>query len=633
MVNQGRQQQGPARGGQGGPRDEDRREGAAPPGVPGPGGRGRGGMRIEKAKDFKGTLRRLLSYLRPYRWALIVVLILVVVGTALDLAGPALMGQAIDVLARTRDLGAVGRIVVVMLVVYAFSWIASVLQGVLVARASQQAMRQLRKDLFEHLETLSLSFFDRHPHGELMSRLTNDMQAISSVLTQNVTALFSGLLTLVGVVVMMFVINVWLALASMIVLPAMLWLVGFVGKRTRQGFREYQMRLGVLNGQLEEMFSGQRVIVAFGQEGTVLASFEKGNTAVRDVGIHAMTYSLLVPPLMGIMSNANVAIIAGLGGWMTLQGLASVGTIATFYNYSRRFAAPLRQLGNLYNQVQSAVAGAERIFEILDEEPEIQDEPAARALDHVEGAVTFAGVDFSYVPGVPVIKDMSFQAEPGQMIALVGPTGAGKTTMVNLLSRFYDIQDGEILIDGVDLRALTKESLRRKLGVVLQDTFLFSDSVLENIRYGRLDATDEEVIAAARLANAHQFIQRLPHGYETELSERGSNLSQGQRQLLAIARAILANPSILILDEATSSVDTRTEMLIQEGLLKLMEGRTSFVIAHRLSTIQDADNVLVIDQGEIIERGSHEALLGNEGFYYNLYMSQFKGKTAPPAVA
>jgi ATP-binding cassette subfamily B protein len=590
-------------------------------------------MRIEKAKDFKGTLRRLLSYLRPYRWALIVVLILVVVGTALDLAGPALMGQAIDVLARTRDLGAVGRIVVVMLVVYAFSWIASVLQGVLVARASQQAMRQLRKDLFEHLETLSLSFFDRHPHGELMSRLTNDMQAISSVLTQNVTALFSGLLTLVGVVVMMFVINVWLALASMIVLPAMLWLVGFVGKRTRQGFREYQMRLGVLNGQLEEMFSGQRVIVAFGQEGTVLASFEKGNTAVRDVGIHAMTYSLLVPPLMGIMSNANVAIIAGLGGWMTLQGLASVGTIATFYNYSRRFAAPLRQLGNLYNQVQSAVAGAERIFEILDEEPEIQDEPAARALDHVEGAVTFAGVDFSYVPGVPVIKDMSFQAEPGQMIALVGPTGAGKTTMVNLLSRFYDIQDGEILIDGVDLRALTKESLRRKLGVVLQDTFLFSDSVLENIRYGRLDATDEEVIAAARLANAHQFIQRLPHGYETELSERGSNLSQGQRQLLAIARAILANPSILILDEATSSVDTRTEMLIQEGLLKLMEGRTSFVIAHRLSTIQDADNVLVIDQGEIIERGSHEALLGNEGFYYNLYMSQFKGKTAPPAVA
>jgi ATP-binding cassette subfamily B protein len=329
---------------------------------------------------------------------------------------------------------------------------------------------------------------------------------------------------------------------------------------------------------------------------------------------------------MGIMSNANVAIIAGLGGWMALQGLATVGTIATFYNYSRRFAAPLRQLANLYNQVQSAIAGSERIFELIDEQPEIQNQAGAVMPDDVEGHVVFQDVDFAYVPGVPVIKDMSFDARPGQTIALVGPTGAGKTTMVNLLSRFYDIQRGKILIDGTDIRDLDKAGLRRKLGVVLQDTFLFSDTVMENIRYGRLDATDAEVVAAAKLANAHHFIEHLPKAYQTQLSERASNLSQGQRQLLAIARAILADPGILILDEATSSVDTRTEMLIQEGLLKLMAGRTSFVIAHRLSTIQDADEVLVINAGEIIERGTHEALLAQRGFYYNLYVSQFKGK-------
>ncbi len=608
------------------------RQPAPPPPIPGPGGRGRG-ARIEKAKDVKGTVRRLLSYLSPYRKAIVGVLGLVLAGTLLDLVGPALMGRAIDALTRTRDMQAVLRILAVMLATYASSWAANVVQAVVVAHFSQKALRGLRQELFEHIQTLSLSFFDRHPHGELMSRLTNDMQAISNVLTQNVTSLFSGLLTLVGVIVMMFVLNPLLALASMIVLPGMVWLVGFVGKRTRQGFREYQMRLGVLNAQLEEMFSGQRVVLAFGQQGAVLDAFEGGNAAVRDVGIRAMTYSLLVPPLMGIMSNANVAIIAGLGGWMTLQGLATVGTIASFYTYSRRFAAPLRQLSNLYNQLQSAIAGAERIFEIIDERPEIQDEPDAMTLEHVGGDVVFDHVEFAYVPGVPIIKDMSFHARPGQMIALVGPTGAGKTTMVNLLSRFYDIQSGHILIDGVDLRGMEKASLRRKLGVVLQDTFLFSETVMENIRYGRLDATDEEVIAAAQLANAHQFVARLPHGYETELSERGSNLSQGQRQLLAIARAILADPAILVLDEATSSVDTRTEMLIQAGLLRLMEGRTSFVIAHRLSTIQGADKVLVINEGEIIERGTHEELLAGRGFYYNLYMSQFKGKDVAVEVA
>ncbi|MBE9506797.1 MAG: ABC transporter ATP-binding protein, partial [Chloroflexi bacterium] len=592
------------------------------------------GAKIEKARDVRTTLRRLLATLRHYRWALVTVFVLVVVSTGLGLLSPYLMGVAIDEFIAAGDLAGLWGIVSLMLGAYVGAWLAKVGQSVIMARVSQRAMRTLRRDLFEHLQTLSLSFFDLHPHGELMSRLTNDQDAISRVLAQNVTELFTGLLTLVGILVMMFAINFWLALGSMIVFPFMVWLVGFVGKRTRRGFREYQMRIGQLNGQLEEMFSGQRVIMAFGQEAGTLADFDAANETVRQVGIHAQTYAMLVPPLMGILSNANIAILAGLGGWMTLRGWATVGTIVTFYNYSRSFAAPLRQLGNLYNQVQSALAGAERVFEIIDQQPELADVPDAVALDDVAGAVVFDHVDFSYVPGVPVIKDMSLHASPGQRVALVGPTGAGKTTMINLLTRFYDVDGGAITIDGHDVRDVQKANLRRQLGIVLQDTFLFSESVMENIRYGRLDASDEECIAAAKLANADQFIRRLPGGYDTELSERGSNLSQGQRQLLAIARAVLADPSILVLDEATSSVDTRTEVRIQEAMLRLMEGRTSpsaplrtsFVIAHRLSTIRNADRILVVNDGRIIERGTHEELLAQGGFYHNLYVSQFKGK-------
>ena len=597
-------------------------------GLPGPGSRHRGAT-IEKARDVRGTLRRLLATLQPFHGALVSVLVLVVVSTLLDLLAPYLMGTAIDQFIAQKDLLGLQRIVLMMLGAYLGIWLTQAGQSMIIARVSQQAMRVLRRNLFEHLQTLSLSFFDRYPHGELMSRLTNDMDAISRVLSQNVTELFSGVLTLAGILVMMFAINFWLALGSMIVFPFMMWLVGFVGKRTRKYFREYQMRLGQLNGELEEMFSGQRVIVAFGQQASTLADFDQANEKVRQVGIHANTYAMLIPPLMGILSNANIAILAGLGGWMALQGWATVGTIATFYTYSRRFAAPLRQLGDLYNQIQSALAGAERVFEIIDTEPELTDAPDAIALDDVAGEVVFDHVNFSYVSGVPVIKDMSLTARPGQTIALVGPTGAGKTTMVNLLSRFYDINSGAIRVDGHDIRQVQKASLRRQLGIVLQDTFLFSDTVMENIRYGRLDATDEEVIAAAKLANADQFIRRLPKGYQTELSERGSNLSQGQRQLLAIARAILADPGILILDEATSSVDTRTEVRIQEALLRLMEGRTSFVIAHRLSTIRQADNILVIRDGRLIEQGTHDELLTRRGFYHHLYMSQFKGKTVP----
>jgi len=594
-------------------------------GMPGPGGRG-GRAKIEKARDARGILQRLLATLRPYRWALVGVFVLAAVSAGLNLLVPYLMGVAIDDFISAGDLIGLQRAVLLMLGAYLGAWLTTGSQSVIMARVSQNVMRNLRRTLFERLQTLSLSFFDRHAHGELMSRLTNDTDAISRVLAQNVTDLFTGLLTLVGVLVMMFAINFWLALGSMIVFPLMMWLVGFVGRRTRKSFREYQMRIGQLNGKLEEMFSGQRVIVAFGQEAATLADFDAANERVRQVGIHAQTYAMLVPPLMGILSNANIAIVAGLGGWMTLQGWATVGTIAAFYIYSRRFAAPLRQLGNLYNQIQAALAGAERVFEIIDQRPELTDAPDAVPLEQVAGEVVFDQVDFGYLPGVPIIKEMSLQAEPGQTVALVGPTGAGKTTIVNLLTRFYDIDGGAIRIDGRDIRQLQKASLRRQLGIVLQDTFLFSESVMENIRYGRLDATDEEVIAAAKLADADQFIRRLPQGYHTQLSERGSNLSQGQRQLLAIARAILADPGILILDEATSSVDTRTEVRIQAALLRLMKGRTSFVIAHRLSTIRDADQLLVIDDGRIVERGTHDELLARHGFYHNLYLSQFKGR-------
>ncbi len=592
-----------------------------------------GGRRIEKAKDVRGTLRRLTAYLRPFTGTLLLVFALVLVGTLMSLVGPYLLGRAIDDFIATGDAPGLLRLVLLMLGAYLLSWLAQAGQNYLMAGVAQQALRNLRRDLFEHLQLLSLRFFDRNPAGELMSRLTNDIDAINQAVSENLTQMLGSLFTLVGVVIAMFSINVWLALGTLTILPLMVGLVGFVGKRTRTGYRRLQGALGELNGIMEESFSGARVVLAFGQQEATLAQFDAANAAVRDFGIKAQVYPMLIPPLMGILSNANIAVVAGLGGWLTLQGLAGVGQIATFVSYSRQFAAPLRQLGDLYNQIQAALAGAERVFEVLDEAPELADAPDAPALEGIRGEVVFDRVSFSYVEGTPVIKEMSLRAEPGQIVALVGPTGAGKTTIINLLTRFYDIDAGRITIDGQEIRQVQKASLRRQLGIVLQDTFLFTGSVLENIRYGRLEATGEEVVAAARLANADQFIRRLPQGYATELSERGSNLSQGQRQLLAIARAVLADPRILILDEATSSVDTRTEAQIQTALLKLMEGRTSFVIAHRLSTIRDADQVLVIDGGEIIERGNHETLLAARGFYYNLYMSQFRGEAVAAAVA
>lgn len=602
---------------------------------PGPGPRGPGMMAVERAKNVRGTLGRLVQYVAPHRTALIAVIVLAAVGTGTGLAGPYLLGRGVDAIIRIAmggaGMDALFRIILAMIGVYAVSWVASAAQGWIVAAVAQKMMRTLRGELFDHMQTLSLRFFDSRTSGELMSRLTNDMDAVSRVLSQNITQLFSGALTLVGVLVIMFILNPLLALGTLVAFPLMVGLVGLVGSKTRKAFRGYQANLGTLNGILEEAYSGQRVVMAYGQQDAVLQKFDVANEAVRKVGTHAMTYSLLVMPLMGILSNVNIAIVAGLGGWMTVLGMATVGTITSFIAYSNRFAEPLRMLGDLYNQVQAAVAGAERIFGIIDTAPDQTDPEDAVELGRVEGDVVFDHVTFSYMPGVPVLKDVSLHARPGERIALVGPTGAGKTTMVNLLSRFYDLDSGAIQVDGIDVRQTSRASLRRNLGTVLQQSFLFAESVMENIRYGRPDATDEDVVAAATLARADGFIHRLPKGYSTILSERGANLSEGQRQLIAIARAILADPRILILDEATSSVDTRTEVRIQEALLALMKGRTSFVIAHRLSTIRGADQVIMIDQGEIVERGSHEELMQAQGAYYRLYMSQFRGQASASA--
>jgi ATP-binding cassette subfamily B protein len=580
---------------------------------------------IEKPKHARHALARLAGYLRPYGLALGAVLAFVLIYTVLGLLGPYLMGLAIDRFIALRELAGLGRIALFMLAAYLLSNLFQAVASWIMADVSQRALKQVRTDLFGHLQRLSLSFFDRNPAGELMSRLTNDIDAINQAVSQNVTALLASVLSMVGIVVAMFLLDRWLALTSVLVVPIMFWFAEFVARYTRKGFRELQKDLGELNAVMEESISGERVIQAFRREPSVLETFSRRNEAVYRASLYANTYALLLMPLTNVLGNFFVIVLAGLGGWLALRGLVTVGIIATFINYAQNFINPLRQLANLYNSIQAALAGAERVFEIIDTPPEVEDAPDALPLETVRGDVRFEHVDFEYLPGTPVIRDMSFEAWPGHSLALVGPTGAGKTTLINLLNRFYEIPSGRITIDGVDLRRIRKADLRRQLGLVLQDTFLFSDTVMENIRYGRLEATDDEVIEAARMADADPFIRQLPHAYQTMLSERGSNLSQGQRQLLSIARAILADPGILILDEATSSVDTRTEARIQKSLLRLMEGRTSFVIAHRLSTIREADHVLVINEGRVVEEGNHQQLLAQRGFYHHLYMSQFKG--------
>ncbi|HEY9076609.1 MAG TPA: ABC transporter ATP-binding protein [Anaerolineaceae bacterium] len=591
---------------------------------PRPGGGPMGMFReVEKSKNTKQTLLRIWGYIRRQSAVLILATIMVIITTILSLFEPYLMGMALDKFISTGDIPGLGKLLLLMLLLYVIAAAGTWIQTFLMAGVSQRAVRDMRTDLFARIQTLPVKYFDQHAHGDMMSRLTNDMENIANILASSFSQLVSSLLSLVGVVVFMFIMNVRLAIISLIVMPLTFLLTRYIARHTRAGFRETQKNLGELNGIIEETISGERTVKAFVREDTTVAEFSKVNQNLRKVAIRARVFASFMGPIMNMVNNLGLAVVACSGGFLALQGAVTVGDIAAFVNYARRLAFPLNQIANLINSIQSALAGAERVFELMDETPETDAHDAVE-LVHVNGDVTLDGVNFGYETDVKVLKDVSLHAKAGQMVALVGPTGAGKTTIANLLTRFYDVDSGAILIDNKDIRQVKKDDLRRKLGLVLQDNFLFAGTVMENIRYGRLDASDEEVIAAAKLANADSFIRRLPHSYQTVLTERGSNLSQGQRQLLAIARAVLADPDILILDEATSNVDTRTEKHLQEALLRLMEGRTSFVIAHRLSTIRDADQVLVINHGEIIERGTHPELLAKKGFYYNLHMSQFK---------
>ncbi|WP_423802977.1 ABC transporter ATP-binding protein [Paenibacillus dendrobii] len=600
--------------------------GGAPPMMGrGPGGPGPMIMNKAKPKQASATLKRLWSYLNRQRWGLITVYVSTILSSIIALIGPFLIGKAIDQFIMPDKHEGFLSLCLLMIGIYVLGSLVSWVQVYVMTGVSQRTVLELRHDLFDKYQQLPLRFFDTHNTGELMSRTTNDIENVSNSLNQSVTQLLNSLIMLAGSLTIMLRLNLSLTLVSMISIPLVLLATRKITGVTRKYFKSQQQHLGELNGFIEETVSGQKIVKLFRREPVVMQQFQNINRNLNRIGIKAQIVSGLVGPVMNMVNNVSFALIAAVGGWMAFNGHTSVGIIVSFLNYSKQFGRPITELANQFNLMQSAIAGAERVFEVFDLKTEYEDQsPHAKELDDVRGRVEFRQVSFGYNPDNPVLKQVSIEAEPGDMIALVGPTGAGKTTIVNLLTRFYEIDDGDISIDGRSIKEMDKNSLRSKVGIVLQDAYVFSDSIRENIRFGRLDASDEEVETAARLANADRFITRLPEGYDTILAAEGSNISHGQRQLLTIARAILADPAILILDEATSSVDTRTEMHVQEAMKTLMKGRTSFVIAHRLSTIQDADRILFIRDGSIAEQGSHHELLEAKSYYYELYSSQFQ---------
>lgn len=585
---------------------------------------------VVKPKNTKETLKRLWGYLRKQKIGLISVTLFTAISSLLMLVGPYLIGKSIDEYIIPRDYDGLVTLCFVLLSVYIGSSIFSWLQMHIMATVSQHTVRDMRSDLFDKLQKLPIPFFDKTTHGELMSRTTNDMDTVSNTLNQSAAQFINSILTLVGVVIFMLAMNVWLTLVSMIIIPIVILFTKNVASFTRKFFSRQQKELGALNGFIEETVSGQKVIKVYRREGKVVEQFQEKNRALRDVAKKAQIFTGVMGPSMNFINNLSFALIAAIGGWLAIQGsVVTVGVVVAFLNYSKQFSRPINELATQFNLLQSAIAGAERIFEVMDEVEEDIEHSKLPPLPAIKHSIAFEQVDFSYnAADGKVLKNVSFIAEKGQNIALVGPTGAGKTTIINLLTRFYDIENGSIMIDGTDIKLFDRNSVRRRIGIVLQDAFLFSGSIMENIRYGRLDATDEEVVEAAKMANADSFIRKLPNGYLSELTADGGNLSHGQRQLITIARAILADPDILILDEATSSIDTRTESQIQAAMKTLMKGRTSFVIAHRLSTIREANQILVIKDGGILERGNHEELMKQKGFYYELQTNAISAQAA-----
>lgn len=597
--------------------------------------RGHGGhMSTEKAKDFKTAMKRLLNYMKRYRFQLVVMMIFAVGSTIFNIVGPKVLGKATTKLYEGLvskisggagiDFGKIGEILLFALGLYLISAAFSFIQGFIMTGISNQVTYNLRKDISVKINKIPLKYFESRTHGEILSRITNDIDTLQTSINQSFTQLITSVTMLIGVLIMMLSINVYMTLAAVLILPISMTIIGKVMKHSQKYFQQQQKYLGEVNGQVEEIYSGHNVVKAFNKEADVIREFEKTNEKLYTTGWRSQFFSGMMMPIMQFVGNLGYVMVALLGGFLVIKEKVMVGDIQAFFQYIRNFTQPIQQIAQVTNMLQSSAAAAERVFEFLDEEEEDQTVENPVDITTIEGNVEARHVAFGYQPEHLIIHDFSGDVKAGQKVAIVGPTGAGKTTMIKLLMRFYDVNSGEILIDGHNIKDFNRIQLRELFGMVLQETWLFHGTIMENIRYGRLDATDEEVIAAAKAAHAHHFIMSQPGGYQMVLNEETSNISQGQKQLLTIARAILADNKILILDEATSSVDTRTEERIQAAMDNLMKGRTSFVIAHRLSTIRDADLILVMKDGDIIEQGTHQSLLAANGFYANLYNSQFE---------
>ena len=603
-------------------------------------GRGRGpmgrrrGMSGEKAKDFKGAMLRLLKYMERYKFRLILMVIFAIGGTVFNIIGPKILGKATTELysgliskingGSGIDFDKIIKILVGVMCLYGVSSVLSFIQGFIMTGISNDVTYNLRKDISKKINKIPMKYFESRTHGEILSRITNDVDTLQTGINQSVTQLITSTTTLIGVLVMMLSINVWMTLAALLILPVSMFIISKVMKHSQKYFQDQQKYLGEVNGQVEEIYSGHTVVKAFNKEDDVINEFEKTNEKLYSSAWRSQFFSGIMMPIMQFVGNLGYVMVALLGGFMVIKNKIEVGDVQAFFQYIRNFTQPIQQIAQVTNMLQSSAAASERVFEFLDVEEEDQMAENPVSINQIEGNVSFEHISFGYDPSKIIVHDFNADVKAGQKVAIVGPTGAGKTTMIKLLMRFYDVNSGEICIDGHNVKDFNRMELREMFGMVLQDTWLFHGTIMENIRYGRLDATDEEVIAAAKAAHAHHFIMSQPGGYQMELNEETSNISQGQKQLLTIARAILADNKIMILDEATSSVDTRTEERIQKAMDNLMKGRTSFVIAHRLSTIRDADLILVMKDGDIIEQGTHESLLAKNGFYANLYNSQFE---------